>query len=164
MYNAIRLLKGEASLTKRKWNKFTKGDTIWGADRESKEVKRWSMGEEEEAKEELKKYKCSYDEWQDGVDIEEYALECCELDEDGEYVSGSDFYLAEEYKDKEKDIIVSELEKYKEIKGTGVKNVTLAESILKNAIVYFAKKENSSFKDEIREDLYNVALDYFIGF
>lgn len=95
MYNTIRLLKGEASLTKKEWVEYEKGAAIWGVDREPEEVKRWSMEQEEEAKEELKKYKCSYDEWQDGVDVLEYALDYCECDEDDDFISGSDFHLAE---------------------------------------------------------------------
>lgn len=96
MYNTIILKKGDASLTKREMESFEKGDTIWGIDREPEEIKRWNIEQEEEAKEELKKYKCSYKNWQDGTDVKEYALEYCECDEDDEYVSGSDFYLAEE--------------------------------------------------------------------
>lgn len=97
MNNTIRLLKGEAELTKREFEAFTKGDTIWGADREPEELKRWSIEQEQEAKEELKKYCCTYNRYNENLtDIEEYALEYFEADEDGEFISGSDYDLAEE--------------------------------------------------------------------
>lgn len=96
MFNTIILKKGEASLTKREMEDFQKGDTIWGIDREAEELKRWSIDQEEEAKAKLKKYKCSYSDWSNGTNITEYALEYCECDEDGVFLSGSDFEFAEE--------------------------------------------------------------------
>lgn len=102
MYNKIRLLKGEASLTKREMEKFTKGETIMGINAEVMQLKKWDIGKEEEARKELSEHRCEYDEWADGIDIEEYALEFYEEDEDGDFLSGSDFILAEEYEDKEK--------------------------------------------------------------
>lgn len=96
MYNTIILLKGEASLTKREMKDFRKGDTICGIDRETEELQRWSNDHEKEAKATLDKYKCSYNEWSNGTDVTEYALEYCECDEDGVFLSGSDFEFAEE--------------------------------------------------------------------
>lgn len=95
MNNTIILKKGYARLTESEYKKFEKGDTIWGIDREPEEIKRWNIEDEAEAKAELAKHKCTYDGgnvW----DIEEYALEYCECDEDGEFIQGSDFDLAEE--------------------------------------------------------------------
>ena len=96
MYNAIRLLKGETSLTKKEFEKFEKGGTIWGVDTEAAEVERWSIDQKEAAEAALKKCKCNYHNYAELIDIKEYALEYFECDEDGEFVSGSDYYLADE--------------------------------------------------------------------
>lgn len=95
MYNTIRLLEGYEKLTKQEYNHFSKGDTIWGADSNAKELKRWDIEQEDAAREELNKYKCEYNEGND-IDITEYALEFFEADEEGELVRGSDFELADE--------------------------------------------------------------------
>lgn len=92
-YNTIRLLKGEEVLTRKEYSRFSKGDTIFGIDSNAKELKRWGIDQEEEAKEELKKYQCEYDEGNDVI-ISEYALEYFDSDEDGEFISGSDYDLA----------------------------------------------------------------------
>lgn len=95
MINTIILKKGYARLTHSEYEKFEKGDTIFGLNSEPEELKRWSIEDKEEAEKELAKYKCSYsggNVW----DIEEYALEYCECDENGEFVQGSDFDLADE--------------------------------------------------------------------
>lgn len=95
MNNTIILEKGYARLTEEEYKKFSKGDTIWGNDSNPEEIKRWSIDEKEQAMAELAKYKCEYSHgyvW----DIEEYAIEYCECDEDGEFVQGSDYDLAEE--------------------------------------------------------------------
>lgn len=96
MNNTIRLLKGEAELTKREFETFTKGDSIWGADREPEELKRWSIEQAEEARAEFAKYKSIYQKNTEDYSIEEYALEYFEADEEGKFVSGSDYDLAEE--------------------------------------------------------------------
>lgn len=96
MNNTIILLKGDALLTKSEYNKFSKGDTIWGTDRGPEEIRRWAIEQEQDAKEELAKYACTYRENSETWSIEEYALEYCECDEEGEFVQGSDFDLAEE--------------------------------------------------------------------
>lgn len=95
MLNTIILKKGYVRLTDKEYSRFTKGDTIFGENSAPEEIKRWGIDEVEKAKEELAKYKCEYSHgyfW----DIEEYALEYCECDEDGEFIQGSDFELAKE--------------------------------------------------------------------
>lgn len=94
MYNTIILKKGYARLTESEYKNFQKGDTIYGVDSEPEELKRWGIEDEEQAKEELAKYRCTYIE-SNGWDIEEYALEYCECDSEGEFISGSDYELAE---------------------------------------------------------------------
>lgn len=97
MNNTIRLLKGSRSLTNSEIKRFEKGDTIWGNDTDPEELKRWSIDEKAAAMEELKKNRCSYEKHNEYLtDIEEYALEFFEADEDGEFASGSDYELAEE--------------------------------------------------------------------
>lgn len=98
MNNTIILKEGYAFLTKNEYKEFSKGDTICGADRNPKELKRWNIADEAEAKEELKKYRCEYYEQKSSgsMSIKEYALEYCECDEDGEFMFGSDFDFADE--------------------------------------------------------------------
>lgn len=97
MNNTIILKKGEAGLTNAtEMKRFEKGDTIWGNDRNPEELKRWNIDQESEANEELAKYRCSYRSNGHMTWIEEYVLEYCECDEDGEFIQGSDFDLAEE--------------------------------------------------------------------
>ena len=45
---------------------------------------------------ELAKYKCEYKESGGCYSIKEFALMYCECDEDGEFVEGADFDMAEE--------------------------------------------------------------------
>lgn len=96
MENTIILWKNEERLTPEEWKKFKKGDTIWGNDETPEEVRRWNITDAEEAKKELNLHKCSYE--RDGAlyNVAEYALEYCECDEDGNFVCGSDYDLAEE--------------------------------------------------------------------
>lgn len=96
MFNTIILQKGEARLTTGEHKSFNKGDTIWGNDRETEEIKRWPIEQEQSAREELKKHTCTYKEDIALYNVEEYALEFCECNEDGEFVEGSDYELAEE--------------------------------------------------------------------
>lgn len=96
MNNTIILLKGETLLTRSEYKKFSKGDTIWGIGREPEEIKRWNIEQEQEAKEELAKHICTYHENIETWSVEEYALEYCECDEEGGFIQGSDFDLAEE--------------------------------------------------------------------
>lgn len=100
-YNTIILLGNKASLTKAEWRKFNEGDLILGVDIDPDELGRWNIEQEAEAKAELAKYKCSYvtDSNPSLVFVEEYALEYCLTDEDGEFIEGSDLVFAnkEEY-------------------------------------------------------------------
>lgn len=98
MNNTIILKGASETLTNAEFKKFEKGDSIWGNNLFPQELKRWSIDEENEAVEELKKYKCKYEKYNDYLmKVEEYALEYCECDEDGEFIEGSDYDLAEEY-------------------------------------------------------------------
>lgn len=96
--NTIVLLHNEARLNRRfELKKFQKGDLIWGEDENPEELMRWSAAEEAAAKAELAKLRCVYDPYNDQLAyIEEYALEWFEADEDGEFLFGSDFELAQE--------------------------------------------------------------------
>ncbi len=97
--NTIILLHGTASLTDSEYKEFDKGDTIWACPVEPEEIGRWNISDEAAAKEELTKYRCSYYHRNHNCwDIEEYALEYCRCDKDGEFLDGSDFDLAEEVK------------------------------------------------------------------
>lgn len=96
MNNTIRLLRGELRFTEQEYKRFQKGDTIFGENVPQEEMKRWSIDKKEEAKAELAKYRCSYGKDYDCHNVTEYALEYSELDEDGEFVNGGDYDLAEE--------------------------------------------------------------------
>lgn len=95
-YNTIILLGNKASLTRQEWKKFEECDLILGVDIDPEELKRWPIEQEAEAKAELEKYKCSYvtDSNPSLVFVEEYALEYCITDEDGEFIEGSDLVFA----------------------------------------------------------------------
>ena len=92
--NTIILQKGYARLTKNEYKTFSEGDTIYGNDSCPTELKRWDISQKAEALAELQKYKCSYVEDGQLFDVEEYALEFCACDEDGEFVEGSDYEFA----------------------------------------------------------------------
>lgn len=100
-FNTIILLHNRASLTRQEWKKFEEGDLIFGADTNPTELKRWNIEQEDEANAELAKYECSYitNSNPSLVFVEEYALEYCLTDEDGEFIEGSDLVFAnkEEY-------------------------------------------------------------------
>lgn len=97
MYNTIILKRGEAGLVNAtEMKRFDKGDTIWSIDREPEEVKRWSIEQKDEAEAELTRHRCSYCDNGHMTWIEEYALEYCECDENGKFIQGSDYDLAEE--------------------------------------------------------------------
>lgn len=83
-------------MTRSEYKKFSKGDTIWGNNQSPKEIKRWNIEQEEEARKELKNHACIYHENVETWSVEEYALEYCECDENGEFVQGSDYDFAEE--------------------------------------------------------------------
>ena len=81
-YNTIILKHGE-------------GDCVCGENANPEELKRWSSDQYGLAKAELNKYKCSYKKSGGYVFADEYALEYCNTDEDGEFLDGSDLDLAE---------------------------------------------------------------------
>lgn len=94
MTNTIILRHGFGEIT-------DKGDTIWGIDSDAQEVKRWDISDTEAARHELSLHKCQYREETTShgskvLQADEWALEYCECDEDGDFVQGSDFDLAEE--------------------------------------------------------------------
>lgn len=95
MNNTIRLVKGEARLTRAEYKKFNKCDTIMGDKNDPVELNKWSIEEKEEALKELSKYRCTYHKG-NTYDIEEYALEYYTEDEDGEFIEGSDYDFAED--------------------------------------------------------------------
>lgn len=102
MNNTIILKHCEIRLTREEFKGFKKGDTICGEDDfPVEELKRWSIEDQQEAIEELSKYRCKYTKDGSLYNIEEYALEYCECDEDGEFIQGSDFDFAEEESEKE---------------------------------------------------------------
>lgn len=100
-YNTVRLLRGEAFLKESEYQKFKKGDTIWGNDSDPDILNVWNISEDKEAniqkaKDTLASYQCSYRKTIEGYAIYEYALEYYDSDEDGDFLDGADFDLAEE--------------------------------------------------------------------
>ena len=98
MFNTIILLHGDAVLSKMEMKKFKKGDTVINDWADATEVKRWKMSEKDEAIAELASKKCTYKKGIELTYIDEWALEYCECDEDGEFVEGSDYDMADEEK------------------------------------------------------------------
>lgn len=95
MFNTIILKCGNARLTNDDMERFEKYDTIYGIDSNPIELQRWSIDQEEEAKAALSELRCTYARYNDYLtNIEEYALEYCECDEDGEFLEGSDYDFA----------------------------------------------------------------------
>lgn len=96
MFNTIILYHGFAKLTRMEYKRFEKGDTLYGDGSCPDEIKRWDIKDEALAKAELAKYHCVYRDDYPLWYIDEYALEYCECDEDGEFVSGFDCEFAKE--------------------------------------------------------------------
>lgn len=95
MNNTIILKKGYARLTNNEYQKFHRFDTIAGTNYIPTEIKRWTIDQIEEAKQGLAKHNCTYKRYNDNlIEIEEYMLEYCKCDEDGEFVEGSDYDFA----------------------------------------------------------------------
>jgi hypothetical protein len=96
-YNTIILWAGTENITDREfWWRFNYGETICGDNAEPREIKRWNIEEEAEAKAELAKLRCTYGGCDHNVhEIKEYALEYCLCNEEGEFMMGSDFDFAE---------------------------------------------------------------------
>lgn len=77
------------------------GDAIMGIDNNAKEVMRWAIEDEAAAKAELAKHLCKYNEvktfyGKTVIQADEWALLYCECDEDGDYIGGGDYWMAEE--------------------------------------------------------------------
>lgn len=95
MYNTIFLKRGNAIVKAAKFKDYSIGDAVCGVNAEPDILQKWPIEKEMEAKEELKKHRCTYEKSGDFYDVEEFALEYCETDDDGDFISGSDFDLAE---------------------------------------------------------------------
>ena len=89
------LKHGVGSYSKKQFNNFTEGDCICGENASPEELKRWTGDQYDLAKAELAKYSCSYRKSGGYMFADEYALEYCNTDEDGEFLDGSDLDLAE---------------------------------------------------------------------
>lgn len=100
MNNTIILKHCEIRLTREEYKDFKKGETILGStdvcDYPVENLKSWSIEDRENALNELNKYRCKYTEDGSLYNVEEYGLEYCECDEDGEFIQGSDYDLAPE--------------------------------------------------------------------
>lgn len=97
--NTLRLLRGKAFYTDKEYKKFQKGDTIFGIDSNPAELGRWDISQKENAFEELMKHKCLYLTGGNNNMAEEYALEIFKSDEDGDWISGSDFFLSDQFEE-----------------------------------------------------------------
>lgn len=91
---SFRILHAKETLTKNEMKAFRKGDTIFGNDSYPETIS--TFDNQEDAENELKNYKCSYFQHGELTIIEEYALEIYEVDEDGEFLYGSDYTMAGE--------------------------------------------------------------------
>ena len=87
--------KGTAYISSIEYTKFHKGDTLWGSNSNAKEIKRWSIEQEKDAIKELTNYHCEYRKMIASYFITEYALEFCECNDEGEFIQGSDYKLAD---------------------------------------------------------------------
>lgn len=93
-YNTIILLHGTGEIA-------AKGDAIFGIDSNAQEIQRWPIGQKADAMAALAEHRCIYREASTFtgsavIQADEWALEFCECDEDGEYITGADYDLAEE--------------------------------------------------------------------
>lgn len=95
MYNTIFLKHGNALVKAAKFKDYSMGNAIFGVDAVPDILWKWPIEKELEAKAELKKLRCTYEKSGDFFYIKEFALEYCETDEDGDFICGSDFDLAE---------------------------------------------------------------------
>lgn len=96
MFNTIILWHGEAALSKMEMKKFEKGDTVCNDWADATEVQRWNISDKDEAVAVLASKKCTYKKGIELTYIDEWALEYCECDENGEFVEGSDYDMADE--------------------------------------------------------------------
>lgn len=91
MNKKIRLITNSLTLTNKEYEKFEKGDTLWGNDENPQTIKKYDISEKETAEKELKTYKNTYEKIDNHYNITEYALEYYTEDEDGNFYEGSDF-------------------------------------------------------------------------
>lgn len=96
MYNTIILVYGSGEIEE-------KGDCILGIDNDAREIMRWPIEREAEARAELAKYTCHYrtETTFIGKTVmigQEWALNFCECDEEGDLagVDGGEYVFAEE--------------------------------------------------------------------
>jgi len=95
-HNTIMLICGSRNFPRKDWmTKTFPGCATFGDNAEPEELMRWSISQEAEARTELAKRNCVYRVSGGFVFAEEFALEWCECDEDGDFVCGSDYALAE---------------------------------------------------------------------
>lgn len=99
MNNTIILKKAECRLTIQEFSSFDRGDAIYGNHCNPEELQRWNIEEEKEAYQRFKQFNCSYQQRFNYWNICEFALEFCECDEDGDFISGGDYDLAPYKKD-----------------------------------------------------------------
>lgn len=95
--NTIRLLHGSGYVTRRELAKMTQYDTIWGDGNDPDIVKTWPIDQIAEARAELAKHCCEYGrlyDHKDAVSIDEWCIEICECDEDGDVIISGDFEMA----------------------------------------------------------------------
>lgn len=94
MYNTIRLLHNRVNMTTNEYKEFEHGDTIFGVGN-PEVLAKWVIDDIDDAKEELERHYCSAIGGDKYTEVEEYALEYCDMDENGEFECGSDYDLAE---------------------------------------------------------------------
>lgn len=95
--NTIRLLHGTSHSTRRELANMTQYDTIWGDGSDPEVVKTWPIDQIAAARAELVKHACTYGELHDhtqAVSIDEWCIEICECDEDGDVIMSGDFEMA----------------------------------------------------------------------
>lgn len=133
------------------------GDTIWGIDNCSYEIKRWSIDQIEEAKEELAKYRCSYRVMNSfagkTIDAEEYALEYGTYDEDDDCLYDVSYDLAEiEWIDKW--IISDDDFSFNKVEKALLKSVTICDDVTEIPDYAFEgcdKLTNVTIPDNVKE-------------
>lgn len=95
--DTIILIHGSSQCKARDWRKkIFPGEAVFGIDNNSQYIKKWPAEEEASAYKELSSKKCEYYRTGDTIWLDEWALMWCECDEDGEFISGADYELAEE--------------------------------------------------------------------
>lgn len=94
MYNTIILLHGTGEITE-------KGDAIFGIDSNAREIRRWPISQKSDALAALAQHHCRYHMTRTFtgstvVQADEWAIQYCECDDDGDYIDGADYDLAAE--------------------------------------------------------------------